>query len=94
MKKKKIAVLFGGCSSEYGISLKSSYSVLKYIDKEKYEAIPIGITENGDWYHYCGDIEKIIDDSWQDEKNTCIPAYIVPDRSVHGMMATVLYLQD
>ncbi len=86
MKKKKIAILFGGCSSEYGISLKSSYSVLKYIDKEKYEAIPIGITENGDWYRYCGDIEKIINDSWQDEKSTCIPAYIVPDRSVHGMI--------
>ena len=52
MEKKKIAVLFGGYSSEYGISLKSSYSVLKYMDKDKYEPIPIGITENGDWYRY------------------------------------------
>ena len=86
MEKKKIAVLFGGCSSEYGISLKSSYSVLNYIDKEKYEAIPIGITENGDWFRYYGDIEKIIEDSWQDNKRDCVTAYIVPDRSVHGMM--------
>lgn len=86
MEKKKIAVLFGGCSSEYGISLKSSYSVLNYIDREKYEAIPIGITENGDWFRYYGDIEKIIEDSWQDNKKDCVTAYIVPDRSVHGMM--------
>ncbi len=86
MNKKKIAVLFGGCSSEYGISLKSSYSVLKYIDKEKYEVIPIGITEKGDWFHYYGSLEKIIEDSWQDDKTECVTAYIVPDRSVHGMM--------
>jgi len=86
MEKKKIAVLFGGCSSEYGISLKSSYSVLSYIDAEKYEAIPIGITEKGDWYRYYGDIEKIKDDSWQDNSEDCVSAYIVPDRSVHGMM--------
>lgn len=86
MDKKKIAVLFGGCSSEYGISLKSSHSVLTYIDKNKYEPIPIGITEKGDWFRYYGDIEKIKDDSWQDDKKSCIKAYIVPDRSVHGMM--------
>lgn len=86
MEKKKIAVLFGGCSSEYGISLKSSYSVLSYIDKEKYEPIAIGITEKGDWFRYYGDIERIKDDSWQDDRASCVKAYIVPDRSVHGMV--------
>ena len=86
MEKKKIAVLFGGYSSEYGISLKSSYSVLKYMDKDKYEPIPIGITENGDWYRYYGDIEKIADDSWQDDKKENVTAYIVPDRRVPAMM--------
>ena len=74
MEKKKIAVLFGGCSSEYGISLKSSYSVLNYIDREKYEAIPIRITENGDRFRYYGDIEKIIEDSWHDNKKDCVSA--------------------
>ncbi len=85
MEKKKIAVLFGGCSSEYGISLKSAYSVLTNIDTEKYEVIPIGITQQGDWYRYYGDVEKVISDQWFDEK-TCVTAYIVPDRSVHGMV--------
>ena len=86
MDKKKIAVLFGGCSSEYGISLKSSYGILSHIDREKYEPVPIGITEKGDWFRYYGDVENIIDDSWQADKASLVKAYIVPDRSVHGMM--------
>ena len=39
MKKKTIAVLFGGHSSEYGVSLNSGYAVLTNIDKEKYNVI-------------------------------------------------------
>lgn len=85
MNKKKIAVLFGGCSSEYGISLKSSYSVLTNIDREKYDIVPIGITPHGDWYHFYGDVEKIQSDEWFNEDD-CVKAYIVPDRSVHGMV--------
>lgn len=46
-RKKKIAVLFGGCSSEYEISLQSASAVLANIDREKYEAVPIGIAPDG-----------------------------------------------
>ena len=53
MKKKKIAVIFGGHSAEYAVSLQSAYSVLKNINKDKFDIIPIGITKNGEWYHYC-----------------------------------------
>ena len=85
MEKKKIAVLFGGCSSEYGISLKSGYSVLANIDREKYEVIPLGITREGDWFRYYGDVERVLTDEWYSSE-TCVPAYIIPDRSVHGMV--------
>lgn len=44
MDRKKIAVLFGGCSTEYTVSLHSAYSVLTNLNAEKYEIIPIGIT--------------------------------------------------
>lgn len=64
MEKMKIAVLFGGQSSEYEVSLASSYSVLLEIDKEKYEVIKIGITKNGKWYLYEGDISLILNDTW------------------------------
>ena len=86
MDKKKIAVLFGGCSSEYGISLKSSYGILSHIDREKYEPVPIGITEKGDWFRYYGDVENIIDDSWQADKASLVKNTRSSDRSVHGMM--------
>lgn len=70
MRKKKIAVIFGGRSPEYGVSLQSAFSVLKNIDKKRYEAIPLGITEDGRWYHYTGEYEKIEDNTWaQDQKN-------------------------
>lgn len=54
-----IAVLFGGCSSEYEVSLQSAYAVLTHMDEEKYNVIPLGITENGQWFKYCGSYENI-----------------------------------
>lgn len=45
MKKSKIAVIFGGCSTEYEVSLQSAYSVLKNLGAEKYEVIPVELLE-------------------------------------------------
>ena len=36
MNKKKIGIIFGGCSPEYDVSLESAYSVITNINKEKY----------------------------------------------------------
>ena len=43
----KIAVLFGGCSSEYGVSLQSAYAVMEELKKLEYEVLPIGIMASG-----------------------------------------------
>ena len=59
MQKKKIAVIFGGNSTEYEVSLHSAFSVSENINKEKIDIVPIGITRNCDWYHYTGKKEKI-----------------------------------
>ena len=64
MAKPRIAVLFGGESREYEVSLASSYSVFSEIDKEKYEIIKIGITRDGKWYLYEGDNSLILNDTW------------------------------
>ena len=49
MKKLRIGILFGGRSGEHEVSLLSAASVLKAIDKNKYDVVPIGITKDGRW---------------------------------------------
>ena len=49
MIKKKIAVIFGGRSSEHDVSLMSAASVIRAINKERYELVYIGITREGVW---------------------------------------------
>ena len=49
MKKLRIGILFGGRSGEHEVSLLSAASVLKAIDRRKYEVVPIGITKEGRW---------------------------------------------
>lgn len=62
--KKTVAVIFGGASSEYNVSLASASSVLKNINKDKYKILMIGITKKGDFYLYNGNTKKIEEDKW------------------------------
>ena len=48
-KKIKIGVIFGGRSGEHEVSLVSAASVIKVLDKDKYQVVPIGITKEGKW---------------------------------------------
>ena len=48
-KKIRLGVLFGGRSGEHEISLTSAAAVMKALDPEKYELVPIGITSEGRW---------------------------------------------
>jgi D-alanine-D-alanine ligase len=50
--KKNIAIVSGGDSGEYEISIKSGFIVEKYLDKEKYNTYPVVIRGN-EWYHRC-----------------------------------------
>jgi D-alanine-D-alanine ligase len=50
MKKKlRIGILFGGRSGEHEVSLLSAASILKAIDRKRYDVIPIGIDKQGHW---------------------------------------------
>ena len=49
MARTRVGILFGGRSGEHEVSLLSAASVLKAIDKSKYEVVPIGITKDGRW---------------------------------------------
>ncbi|HVA72090.1 MAG TPA: D-alanine--D-alanine ligase family protein [Candidatus Limnocylindrales bacterium] len=48
-KRLRIGILFGGRSGEHEVSLASAASVIRALDTEKYEAVPIGITKDGRW---------------------------------------------
>lgn len=86
MEKKKIAVLFGGCSTEYEVSLQSAYAVLTHLDLQKYEIFAIGITRDGDWYHYIGDAKKLLNNTWFEEKKQCFKVCVSQSRSDHGLI--------
>ncbi|MEU5365327.1 D-alanine--D-alanine ligase family protein [Streptomyces sp. NPDC005925] len=48
-RKPRVAVVFGGRSSEHGISVVTAGAVLRAIDRTKYDVLPIGITRDGRW---------------------------------------------
>ncbi len=79
-KKKKIAVIFGGCSPEYSISLQSAYAVISNMDKNRYESVLVGISEGGDWFLFRGDTAKIESDTWCNPDD-CTPVTLSLDRS-------------
>lgn len=86
MEKKTVALLFGGVSSEYDVSCMSVSSVWENVDREKYEPVLIGITREGEWLLYDGDIEKVRKGEWDKDPRHIKRAFICPDRSVHGAM--------
>lgn len=85
MSKKKIGIIFGGCSPEYNVSLESSYSVIKNINKEKYEIILIGITNDGDWFKFEGNVEDIKNNSWL-QNGKCTKVVISTNKSDKGII--------
>ena len=49
-KRLRVGVIFGGRSGEHEVSLASAASVMRALDPEKYEAVPIGIAKDGRWF--------------------------------------------
>lgn len=86
-ERKTIAVIFGGCSSEHDVSLQSAYSIISHINLQNYELVLIGITKEGKWYLYQGDIQRIADGSWHLDE-ACISAVISPDKEDGGLIFT------
>src|SRR5579875_2476292 len=79
MGRPKVGILFGGCSEEHPISVKSAKEVADNLDADRYEPYWIGITTSGTW-RLCNSP----DPGW--ERGACCPAVLSPDRSVHGLL--------
>jgi D-alanine--(R)-lactate ligase len=75
----RIGIVFGGCSEEHFISVKSAQEVAKNLDTGKYEPYYIGITQSGAWL--------LCDGPGADwENGDCRPVLLSPDRGVHGLL--------
>ena len=86
MRKKRVAVMFGGNSTEYEVSLESAYAVLTHMSREKYDIFPVGITREGKWYHYSGDYENIRENTWWKDEKHLAPAIVSQDPSFGGFL--------
>ncbi len=64
--KKTIAVIFGGRSPEYHVSLQSAAAVIRNINTEKYRVVMTGIDSLGNWHVFEGSTEEIEKDTWKD----------------------------
>ena len=79
MTRPRIAIVFGGCSEEHDVSVKSAMEIAANIDTRKYEPVYVGITRSGVW-KTC---ERPSAD-W--EAGECRRAVISPDRETHGLL--------
>jgi D-alanine---D-serine ligase len=81
--KKKLAVLFGGYSSEYSVSLVSASAVIGAVNQNAYDLLAVGITRDGNWFYYPGPVEAIAGDTWR-ENPGCVPVLPSANRADHG----------
>lgn len=86
MQRKKIAVIFGGNSTEYEVSLQSAAAVFEHIHTDTYDIVPIGITRSGAWFHYTGDINKIADNTWFKDADNLRPVVVSQSRPGKGFL--------
>ena len=72
-KRLRVGVLFGGRSGEHEVSLASAASVIRELDPEKYEAMPIGISKDGRWLVGVG-AQKLLPDVLKTGQRVVLPA--------------------
>lgn len=80
--KKKVLVIFGGQSSEHIVSCMSAVNVINHIDRERYDVVLIGITEEGKWL-LTESAEAIQDESW---RRGTVQAVLSPDATEQSIL--------
>lgn len=86
LQKIRIAVFFGGVSSEHEVSCMSAAYILRTLSHmEKYDVLPVGITKDGRWLLYRGPVDALPNGSWQNHEQNQT-AILSPDRSHRGLL--------
>ncbi|HET9631864.1 MAG TPA: D-alanine--D-alanine ligase A, partial [Terrabacter sp.] len=58
-RRPRVAIVFGGRSSEHAVSCSTAASVLRSIDRDKYDVVPVGIARDGHWVLVADDPEPL-----------------------------------
>ena len=74
-----ILVLFGGCSTEYEVSLQSAHGVLSHLDRSRFTPLTVGITREGRWLRYGGPLSGLETGDWASRPD-CVPCALSLDR--------------
>ncbi len=82
---KTALVIFGSDSSEHDVSCVSACSVIKNIPADKYNTVMLGITKDGKWYLYEGDVDLLPEDKWV-SSGKITPAVLSPDSNDRGLI--------
>ncbi|MGN0983211.1 MAG: D-alanine--D-alanine ligase family protein [Gemmiger sp.] len=85
MKKLRLALLFGGVSSEHEVSCVSASAWVRALDPARYEVTLVGITKAGRWLRTTAAPQAMADGSWEQDAGN-IPCVVSPDRADHGLL--------
>ena len=87
-KKLRVALFFGGVSSEHEVSCVSASTWLRALAQapcaDRYEVFPVGITKQGRWLACSPTPEAMADGGWEKGAD-CTPCVLSPDRTDHGI---------
>lgn len=86
--KKRVAVIFGGQSSEHEVSRRSAESVLNNINREKYDVLMFGITKDGRWLYYDGPVDKLVTGEWEAIAEAGKQPVLPADTSIKSVFST------
>src|SRR6202790_3333129 len=95
-RKLRVGVLFGGRSGEHEVSLASAASIIRGLDPNKYEAVPIGITKEGHWLVGAG-AQKMLPEVLKSGQRVLMSAdpsetaLISLDGGTHGQQLDVIF---
>lgn len=86
MQKKRVAVIFGGCSVEHDVSVITGLQLIENINNEKYEVHPVYISNDGEWF--AGDrlLDSSIYKDFESNKGKLKKVLIPPIPSIKSIM--------
>ena len=85
-RKIRVAVVYGGRSSEHGVSVVSAGSVLAALDPDRYEIVPVGITREGGWVLTGAEPEKLQITGRTMPEVDSGTAVVLPGDPTHGLV--------
>ena len=89
-KSIRLALFFGGVSSEHEVSCVSAAAWLRALGQSpcagRYDVTAVGITKEGRWLRYTGPTDRVADGSWQADTAHCAPCLLSPDRTARALL--------